>query len=76
MKLSKAQHLVAFLILLPSVPLAILLSLLVTVSRGALIGSEWLYDTVGWPFLSARRKWLERCERVNSALSKDTPHAE
>ena len=69
--LTKKQHLVALLIMLPSMPFAIPLSLLVTLTRGLNIGSEWLYDLVGHPFLAVRRAWIIRCERVN-AQSLDT----
>lgn len=65
-KLTKRQHIVAILIMLPSIPFALPLSLLVLLTRWASEGAEWLEDTVSTPFLAARRFWLIRCERVNA----------
>lgn len=67
MKLTKAQHLVGLLILLPSMPLAIPLSLLVTLTQWANVAAEAIYDWVGYPFLTAHHWWMIRCERTNSA---------
>lgn len=74
-KLTKAQHFVALLILLPSVPFALPLSILMIVTRCAAYCAEALYEWVGRPFLYVRRLWLIRCERVNAARpTKDTPN--
>jgi len=64
--LTKRQHLVALLIMLPGIPFALPLSLLVVLTRWAGIAAEAIYDWVGWPFLEVRHRWLARCERVNS----------
>lgn len=66
LKLTKRQHLVALLIMLPSIPFALPLSLLVLLTRWASLAAESLYDWVGWPFLEVRHLWLVRCERVNT----------
>lgn len=68
-KLTKAQHLVALLIMLPSIPFALPLSLLVLLTRWASIAAEDIYDCVGTPFLYLRRLWLIRCDRVNALTS-------
>lgn len=65
-KLTKPQHFVALLILLPCVPFALPLSLLTTAFRWLSDGCEAIHDLVGTPFLYVRRQWLIRCERVNA----------
>jgi hypothetical protein len=64
-KMTKPQHLVALLILIPSIPFALPLSVLTTAFRWLSEACEWLYDFVGAPFLWLHRAWLIRCERVN-----------
>lgn len=65
-KMTKRQHIVGLLIMLPSIPFALPLSVLVLVFRWLAYGSEWLYDVVGTPFLWANRKWAVRCDRINN----------
>jgi len=74
MKLTKHQHFIALLIMLPSIPFALPLSLLVFATRWAHITAERIYDWVGWPFLEARHRWIIRCERVNS-IPTNTDHS-
>ena len=64
--MTKPQHLVALLIMLPSIPFALPLSLLVVATRWASIAAEALYEWVGWPFLELRHRWLVRCDRINA----------
>jgi hypothetical protein len=65
-RMSKRQHLVGLLIMLPSIPFALPLSILVFLTRWAHVGAEWLYEIVGTPFLWMNRQWELRCERVNN----------
>ena len=75
-EMTRRQHLVGLLIMLPSIPFALPLSLLVLVTRWASIGAEALYEWVGAPFLYVNRLWAIRCERVNSAIRnrQETDH--
>ncbi len=63
--MTKRQHFIALLLLLPSLPFALPLSLLVLLTRWAADGTEWLYEAVSVPFLELNRWWAIRCERVN-----------
>jgi len=63
--MTKRQHFIAFLLMLPGVPFALPLALLGLFFRYGLIAVEWLYDVVGVPFLWVNRMWAIRCERVN-----------
>jgi hypothetical protein len=69
--LTKRQHLVALLIMLPSIPFSLPLSILVLVTRWLNVGAEATYYWVGRPFLEVRRRWLIHCERVNSAVKTE-----
>lgn len=67
--MTKRQHFIALLLMLPGVPFALPLGLLMAFFKYGHIASEWLYDVVGAPFIWVNRKWAIRCERVNRAQS-------
>lgn len=67
MKLTKAQHFVAFFIVLPAVLLAAPFLLTRQIARWVAAGSDVMGEWVGGPFLRLERLWVARCNRVNSA---------
>jgi len=64
--MTKPQHIVALLIMLPSLPFALPLGLLVLLSDWLNRAAEWLYETTSVPFLWANRKWEVRCDKLNN----------
>ena len=66
MKLTKAQHIVALLMLIPVVPLALPLWALTKLFRMASDTCEAMDELACVPFMAAHRAWVHRCERVNA----------
>jgi len=64
--MTKGQHIIAVLILLPSLPLSVPLALLCAVTGWLHIGSEWLYEKTSIPFLWINRKWSVYCDERNN----------
>lgn len=70
-ELTKGQHLIAFLIVLPGLPLSAPIYLVGMAAYWLHRGCERLYDVAGAPFLSVHRAWIARCERVNASRLRD-----
>jgi hypothetical protein len=66
-RMTRRQHFIALLLLLPGIPFALPLGLLVVFFKYGHIAAEWLYETLSIPFLWVNRLWAIRCERVNRA---------